>query len=230
MGDVELAWVSIGDVTDVALARCRAALDPDDEARAARYLFERNTREFVITRALARAVLAPLVPGPLRFTRTEAGKPELEPPGELRFNLTNTIHLVCCGVTRGRTLGVDAEPLARAPDVLALAETIFTPAERAALRAAGERGGRLAVELWTLKEAYMKARGLGLALPPEDMAFEPPAGASWVDAPARLSWVRPEDPPLGRWHFRTLEIEAHAVSVCAEGPIGAIEVRRVRLS
>jgi 4'-phosphopantetheinyl transferase len=70
-----------------------------------------------------------------------------------------------------RDVGADVErvPAAVPFDVV---ERLFTPMERDALRAApaAEQPARFA-ELWTMKEAYAKARGLGLSLPLETIGF-----------------------------------------------------------
>lgn len=67
-----------------------------------------------------------------------------------------------------RKWGLTQEQLARAPDLLALAPTVFAPQEQSDLAAlpANEQARR-AVVLWTLKESYIKARGMGMALPLE---------------------------------------------------------------
>jgi len=75
-------------------------------------------------------------------------------------------------VVVGRDIGVDVEevPPSAPFDVV---DRSFAPAERATVRSAppGEQPARFA-ELWTLKEAYVKARGLGLSLALEGFAFQ----------------------------------------------------------
>lgn len=201
---VELWYLTTGSVIDHALvATCEALLAPEERARGEAFVFPIHRHEHLVTRALARAVLARHVggtPGELAFQRTEHGRPELVPPPALRFNLTNTVHLVACAVSPdGAEVGVDAEPLSRAEDVLAVAETVFTAREREALgHVTGEARRRRAVGLWTAKESYMKARGLGLSLEPS--SFEILEGR-----------IHPEDRP---WTLVELELEGHLVTVC----------------
>lgn len=194
------------------LEACARVMSPAERERQERFVFERDRHVLLVTRALARGVLGEALgraPSALDFHITEHGQPLLVAGGDVRFNLTNTLHLVVCAVARGHDVGVDAEPLSRARAILDLAETVFTPAERAALGKLSSRSQeRRAVELWTLKEAYMKERGLGMAIPP--LSIE----VSFDDRGA---------PMLAGFTFTTREIEEHLVSVCARG--SALDVR-----
>ena len=77
------------------------------------------------------------------------------------------------GVTSGRTLGVDTESVvARDADIDGL-DRYFAPEESAALLALPPRERRRRFfELWTLKESYIKARGMGLAIALDAFRFE----------------------------------------------------------
>jgi 4'-phosphopantetheinyl transferase len=160
-------------LTVVELQRARRFLRAEDEAR------------FVIGRALARTMLsafAPVGPRAWRFLIDEHGRPVLAtlPAGapDLRFNLTHTDGLIACAVTTGREVGVDAENINRAltHDV---AERFFSPREVADLHALPAADQAVVFfDYWTLKESYIKARGLGLALPLGQFTFLRPPGAA----------------------------------------------------
>ena len=160
---------------DEALAqgedRHRSWLTQEEIQHLRRYRFERHRREHFVTRILARAALSRysgVPPEQWVFGAGPHGKPHVTSPEvALAFSLANTDGLVVCAVAAGGDLGVDVEPLLGRGDPLELAESTFSPDEVAALRAtpAADRRGRF-VALWTLKEAYLKARGLGLALAP----------------------------------------------------------------
>lgn len=212
---VELWWVATRDVVDDEVVRaCSALLTPEERIKQSAFRFEKNRHEYLVTRALGRAVLARrlgVAPSALAFTRNEYGKPELDPPA-LRFNLTNTVDLVACVVAGGVEVGVDAEPLSRGGQVLDVATTVFTEAERAALAALPlpEREQR-AVRLWTSKEAYMKARGMGMSLPVEKIELD-------LDVPGgRLRFFDPLTDAPSRWTITTREIDGHLVATCIEG-------------
>jgi 4'-phosphopantetheinyl transferase len=93
--------------------------------------------------------------------------------GPLHFNLTNTRGLVVCAVSRVyENVGVDAESLEHAGETVAIADRFFSPRETRALRALPPpRQRERFFRYWTLKESYIKARGLGLALPLEQFSF-----------------------------------------------------------
>jgi 4'-phosphopantetheinyl transferase len=196
---------------------CAGLMAASEKTRHSRFVFERNRHEYLVTRGLARGVLATYVDRPpreLSFVLTEHGRPLLEDSADVRFNLTNTVELVACAVSRGREVGVDAEPLARADDILEIATTVFTDGERqglATLSLPARR--RRAVELWTLKEAYMKARGLGMSLPVEKIELVFPSEA---EGGPTLRFFPPVDDVPSRWTLSTLEIDGHLISTCVE--------------
>ena len=107
----------------------------------------------------APAVAHPPVP---RNSIQGAGQPPV-PASELRFNLSHADDFALLALALGRAVGVDVEPADRRVDLEPIAERFFAPAERAALFALPPTA-RLAgfLELWTRKEAYLKARGDGL--------------------------------------------------------------------
>ena len=198
-----------------AAARARALLTDAVLERVGRFHFARDRELGLATRALARRVLSrydAVPPAAWRFVANAHGRPEIaSPPSSLRFNLSNTAGLVVCAVARGDDVGVDVEDVGRAAP-LEVAERFFAPFEVAALnRLPPERRPLRFFEYWTLKESYIKARGLGLALPLERFWFH-------LDGePAPRLTV---DPSLGddsgAWRFTQLRPTArHLVALCA---------------
>ncbi len=171
-------------VTEEVIARLLPLLTPDEHTRRQRLVREVDRRTFVITRALVRTTLSaygPTAPGDWHFATNRHGCPFVvgdqagTPP--LTFNLSHTTGLVALAVTRGRAVGVDVEQVDRLvrEDI---AGRHFASDEVRDLRALPESAQPLAFfEYWTLKEAYIKARGMGLAIPLADFAFilRPPA-------------------------------------------------------
>jgi 4'-phosphopantetheinyl transferase len=166
-----------------ALQQCRAVLDPGEQAACDRFRFARHRHLYLVSHALVRHALAAYMdqpPGDFAFARNRWGRPELALPEEppLRFNLSHTEGLAACAICREGLLGVDVEGLARTgelgrrPDTIRLAKRFFAPEEVSLLAGlpAAEQGRRF-LEIWTLKEAYIKARGMGVALPLEKFAF-----------------------------------------------------------
>ncbi len=174
-------WVAFPDrITDNGLLQdYRDLLSSGEQERLQRLRFERHRRERLIGTALVRTTLsryADVVARDWVFERNQYGRPGL-PPGQcelpLQFNLSHTTSLVACAVTLGREIGVDVEDLDRPRATMAIADHYFAPPEVRALRAlsAAEQRQRF-FEYWTLKESYIKARGMGLALPLRKFFFE----------------------------------------------------------
>ena len=143
--------------------------------RAARYRFPRDRRLFRYAHTFLRQTLGKYLdadPAGLEFTIGERGRPELAGQ-ELRFNLTHTDGLMGCVITRRADCGVDTEAADRRANHELLSRHVFTQAEREAFLSAPEpeRYWRF-FQIWTLKEAYIKARGLGLALPLVEISFD----------------------------------------------------------
>jgi 4'-phosphopantetheinyl transferase len=144
-------------------------LDEGERARAARFVFERDRRRFVAAHVWTRVLLARAVGCPaasLRFAVGASGKPRLsENPLDLRFNLTHAGERALVALTLGREVGIDIEEH-RSIEALDLASRVFARGEIAAL-AALSPPDRLAAFYrgWTMKEAFVKARGDGLAYP-----------------------------------------------------------------
>lgn len=160
------------------LARYEALLAPDEREQERRFLFQEDRREYLVTRALVRTVLSlyrGTDPADWYFSRNRRGRPEVEGPGGkrfVRFNLSNTQGLVACAVTRAVDIGIDVEDVTRSGDFEALAERCFSALERQSLRRLPSRARRRRFfEYWTLGEAYIKARGLGLEIPLDKFSF-----------------------------------------------------------
>jgi 4'-phosphopantetheinyl transferase len=165
---------------DAALRAAYDALMTDEErARQRRFVHERNRLESLVTRALARTTLSryrDVAPEAWRFEANAYGRPAIAPPCGLAFNLSNHPTMVVCAVAEDLEVGVDVEPCSRGEEILGVAREVFTPLERAGLSALAARGDGSelvrAVKLWTLKEAYIKAHGMGFSMPLQEFAVD----------------------------------------------------------
>ena len=157
---------------------CEALLSDGERERAARFRLERHRRAWIVSHALVRSALSHYVPVPpaaWRFETEEHGRPRIAGPADapgLRFNLSHTDHLAACAVAADLDVGVDVESAARLRHPLEIAERYFAAAEARELRGLGkdEQAERF-LDFWTLKEAYVKARGEGLAIGLDRMRF-----------------------------------------------------------
>jgi 4'-phosphopantetheinyl transferase len=181
-----------GDVS--ALGEC---LSEDERARAARVVSPRDRDRFVTSRAFLRHVLGratACAPADVRFVYGAHGKPSLDATAEgIQFNLAHSEALAVCVVARGcGDVGVDVEHVRPLNDLDGLVRLTCGPGERARLEAleASQREGAF-FEVWTRKEAVLKALGSGLARPlgSLEVAFGPgqPPQVLSSDEPADLS-------------------------------------------
>ena len=157
------------------VAAARALLDDRETARLARFAREVDGRMFLLGRLMARTLVGGALgcnPTAWTWREGERGRPEVgHPQSDVRFNLAHSAGLVVCAVTRGRDVGVDVEDLERRTPEAGIVDRYCAPAEVADIGARGDEWPQRFLEYWTLKEAYLKARGLGIAVPLSDIAF-----------------------------------------------------------
>jgi 4'-phosphopantetheinyl transferase len=219
-GEVHVWRVRL-DVPTAEVEGLRALLTPDEQARAARLLFEGDRRRIIAARGTLRMILGRYLDAPpdsLRFCYTSHGKPALAGEMEsLCFNISHSADLALIAVARERAVGVDIERIR--PDVAdeQLARRFFSPPEVAALLALPREDRQQGFfSCWTRKEAYIKARGEGLSIPLDQFQVslapgEPPAllGVQGDD-PARWSLydLRP-----GPGYVAALAVEGHHLRI-----------------
>jgi 4'-phosphopantetheinyl transferase len=176
--EVHLWRVQCADIDEPELlGRYRALMSAAELQRQARYRFERDRHRDLIARALVRTSVSRYLggePGHWRFHPGEHGKPELiGAPLPLRFNLSHSKDLVVCAVALQHDVGVDVEYTERGNDVLAIARHYFSRREVEDLFALpAERQRDRFFDYWTLKEAYIKARGKGISLGLGNFSFD----------------------------------------------------------
>ena len=141
-----------------------AGLSQDERKRCLRYLRTINQLQFTLTRLALRRLLAQetgLAPDALMFELGAHGKPVLSLPGAPVFNVSHSGAYALIAIAHGGQVGVDIETVQRMRDVPALAEQTLRPEELELCR----HGQDVAAffQLWTIKEAVLKAWGVGIA-------------------------------------------------------------------
>lgn len=203
-------------------------LSPEEREKQRRFHFERHRRQYLVSHALVRLTLsryAPVRPEAWSFVTNEYGCPRVEGEAEprLRFNLSHTDGMAMVAVAGNVDVGVDVEDSSRPGETVGLADRFFAPSEVVALRALEvERQRERFFEYWTLKEAYIKARGMGLSIPLAQFAFELRPGQH-----PRISFdPRLVDEPEG-WQFVQLRPSArHQAALAVRTPRSlALKVR-----
>ena len=174
-----------------SLAACREILSIDEFNRQERFHFAADRHRFLVSHALVRRVLSRytgIAPADLEFSSGEFGRPEIANPGlpALRFNLTHTRRLTACIVTLSHDCGIDTEQLNPRHKLDGVAKRMFSEAEHMELQQySGQNYLEHFYRCWTLREAYVKARGIGISFPTRKLKFtlKGKSGASVVFDP-----------------------------------------------
>ena len=204
-------------------------LSGGERERAARFHHLSDRWEFVLGRLMARHLLAARagVPaGEFRFVENAHGRPEIAHPSldrPLRFNLSHSGGVVACVLGEAHQIGVDVERLDRPPIDPRVIRRYCSEQEQASLGAIPEtlRHERF-LELWTLKEAYVKARGTGLTLPLRSVSFQ--VGLKGT-GDVNFNGIDDE----ARWVFAHTRLEPrHLLAVAAEREPGADAALRLK--
>lgn len=191
-------------------------LSAEENQRAARFVFPRDRQRFVLAHGYLRGILARYLrcePDQLTFSTNEYGKPAIT-DGSLEFNLSHSGHFALVAVSRHRKVGVDVEHMRQGVEFEALARRFFSDRENAEFTELSPESRTSAFyRCWTLKEAYIKAHGLGLSLPLDsfDVSLAP-------NEPTALKATRPNPTEASRWKLLSFEVDfEHAGAVAVEG-------------
>jgi len=213
-------WSASLNLNEVSLSRCRECLSIEERQKAASYLFPRDGDRYIAARGLLRILLSRYTGVPrtrLMFSINSHGKPQLANAGEedrLRFNVSHTKNIALFAVALNREVGVDVEFVRDGVAEQTIAERFFSCYEVRTLRSLPQHEQRNAFfRCWTRKEAYIKARGLGISLPLNSFDVSVVPGA-----PASLVATRPDPSDKTRWSLHGLNpTPGYEAAVATEG-------------
>lgn len=223
-GEIHLWFAFPGETGDPRTAvPVRPILDDAEQTRMARLRFSGGRHLFQVSHGLVRTTLSRysnIPPEKWRFVKNAQGKPSIDPNLDsvpISFSLAHTKGLAVVAVTGGADVGVDAERLDRRVDAPKLSGRFFSPEEVAALQEIPpERLREHFFRYWTLKESYVKARGLGLSLPFDSFSFLLPR-----ETPLRIGFSGDDPRHAEDWRFALFRIRSRylgAVAVAAGRP------------
>ena len=194
-----------------ALAACLSA---DERERAHGLLTGTHQRRFVVARAMLRRLLGLYLSqasGAVAFSRGAHGKPFLQ-EGGLQFNVSHTRELALYAIAHTREVGVDVEWMRPQVAHEQIAARFFSLEEQEALGRVPAEARRAAFyNIWTRKEAYVKARGDGLAAG---------LGTFAVSLGAEATLLRSDEgrDEVERWKLVALEpADGYAAALCGAG-------------
>ena len=176
-GEVHV-WAANLALPSQQLAEMEAVLDDAERGRASRFVQPLHRDRFIAAHGFLRRLLGrslQLEPGVIQFVAGAQGKPAID--GGLEFNLAHSGDVALIALARGRAVGVDVEQVRAMPDAEGIAARFFSADEQAAL-AATPAGGRQDAffNIWTRKEAWIKAIGAGLSFPLDQLTVSLGAG------------------------------------------------------
>jgi 4'-phosphopantetheinyl transferase len=164
-------------------------LSAGEQQRVGTLIEERAVRQYVVSRAMQRHILASYVgaaPSDVRFGYVAMGKPTLAHPNNigLSFNTTHSGDLVIIAVTANRDVGVDVEQIRPIPRALKVSKRVFSAAEHDWLTTLpADQLDKEFLSIWVKREGTAKARG--------DSVWRGLAswkGGALENTPARLAW------------------------------------------
>jgi 4'-phosphopantetheinyl transferase len=196
-------------------------LSPAERARYDRFRHDVDREMFLLGRAMARSLVGrALVVAPDAWPWREGprGRPEIDrPDSPVSFNVAHSGGVVVCAVAHEAEVGIDVEDRRRARLDRELVDRYCSSSEAADIARAGDDWQDRFLRYWTLKEAYLKARGLGIAVHLSDLSFTlGPNGDARVDFLASLAGSDPN------WTFDLRDLDdGHYVAIAASTPRGA---------
>ncbi len=196
--------------------RALALLDETELGRHQRFRFARHRRSFALSHGLVRCALSRHhggAPGDWRYDIGEHGRPSLASRA-CSFSLSHTEGVAAVAISEFN-IGVDVERIVTRGNTLDLAREYFADVE------AEDVEGRVGTDkaerffaYWTLKESYIKARSMGLALPLDGFWFRDIESAPRIEfAPALV-----DDEP-SRWSFQRMRDDSDVpLALAIESP------------
>lgn len=210
--DTVHVWCADLDLPAPVIQRLQDDLSLDERRRAARFHYDIDRDRYIARHGLLRLILGGYLhisPAQLKFIYNSYSKPALSSEFEsqaLQFNLSHSQGLALIAVSCGRAVGVDIEWIWTDVEYRQIAESYFSPVEKAALNAINDHDLPLAFfNCWVCKEAFIKAHGEGLSLPLDqfDVCVDPNQPARLLDI--RGEWGGDSKQHWQRWGMQRLQ-------------------------
>ena len=183
-------------------AKYRRILSNDERSRYWAIKNRAARFEYLVGRALVRTCLSehePISPNEWRFRTNAYGRPEVShscTARRIKFNLTHSRGLIACITALDRQVGIDVEYIRAIGTEERIAARFFSPHElRQITDAPPEARCALFWSFWVLKESYIKANGLGLAMPLASFSFDLQPNR------ARVLLANPNTTDRRKWRF-----------------------------
>ncbi|MEH6547875.1 MAG: 4'-phosphopantetheinyl transferase superfamily protein [Sneathiella sp.] len=210
-------WTS--SVDPKAASRYDYSLAVGERARAERFATDELRNRYIVQQGILRDILKNYLnctAEAVKFSTLAHGKPALvsseHPQGSVAFNISHTKGQLVASVTLDTEIGVDIEFHNSQTDWKGISQSYFTARENDWLLSLPEKQGFTNFyNIWTMKEAVMKADGRGLGLAIEEISFDLPVPEKFMPAVVATAKEAPET-----WWGRALDLGQHvsAAVVC----------------
>ncbi len=160
-----IVWRTALDSSDDQSARYRLVLSAPECERADRFRLAQQRQRFITAHGQLRLILSQYLEQPpelIAIAQNAHGKPYVADQ-RLQFNIAHVNDSMLCALTWDYAVGIDVEDTRREVEIMTIARSFFSLGEVEQLEAhAPDDQRQLFFDLWTRKEAYLKARGVGL--------------------------------------------------------------------
>lgn len=210
-------WRVYIDTDDSITKKLQLLLSTDERSKAERFRFEKDSTKYIVTRGTLRTILGRYLdkkPEDLKFSYNQYGKPALHSSDtnqSISFNVSHSHELALIAVTQNRDVGVDIEYVRTNLNYEEIAERFFSPTEKVVWRLLPTSVKQEAFfNCWTRKEAYIKAKGMGLSIPLNefDVSFKPGEPAALLNT----TWDEQE---ANRWSLTEITLAPDYIAALA---------------
>jgi len=174
-------WLNYLNIHEARLKHLYPLLSAEEKERSERFKFYKHRKRFIASHGFMRSVLENYIETPaseIIFSASDKGKPELDKQvhnSNIFFNLSHSNNIALLAIALNHEVGVDVEHLDRKNDWKGIIKRFYTPDEQANIfKLPEDKQQNTFFQMWTRKEAYMKALGLGLHLPPNKFCLTVP--------------------------------------------------------
>lgn len=222
--NVDIWLTHLDKINDTHKADYYYLLNNEEKDRLNRFLAPDSAEQFLVARALLRTRLTnyqtdvEIDPRDWVFKYNKYGKPCVSYPSfgkYLSFNISHTQGLIACAFSETLDIGVDTENLSRELNFSKLAQHSFAPYEVELLKQyTTDNIANQFYTIWTLKEAYIKARGMGLSIPLDSFWF------NYDNESIKIQFSDRCIDNVENWQFKSVNINnSHRVSLAVNATL-----------
>ena len=148
------------------LDKIKLILSEQEIKRAEQFYFEKDKNRFIIHRGFLRTILGNYLniePYKIKFEYQKLGKPFIDTTPQIFFNSSHSNNIGLFAISKAGDIGVDVEFIRPLTDINLLTKRFFAREEYQLIFSLPEKEGlEKFFEMWTLKEAFLKATGEGI--------------------------------------------------------------------